>query len=100
MKIYVESPERSFTIPVPTGLIFNSATVRMLQHKWNKSKGKDHGADDDFVMFDFSTRDGKEIPPKDMKRLFAEIRRIKKRYGNWELLNVQAADGQRIRITL
>lgn len=40
------------------------------------------------------------IPPEKLPILFAEMRRIKKKYGNWELVNVHSADGTVVKIIL
>ena len=100
MKIRIETNERSFSIPLPTGLIFSSGSAWILQHLGNKYARASGMDDPDFVLFDFSGHEGKEISPDAMKRLFAELRRIKKRYGSWELVDVQSSGGQHIRITL
>lgn len=100
MKIRVENREHSFTVPVPTGLVFSDATAWVACRMGNKCT-KD-------VMEYVPPQAGKNIPkpvvkeisPQAMKRLFAEFRRIKKRYGSWELVEVCSADGQRVRITL
>ena len=84
MKIRVETQERSFTIPGPTALIFSDGITWVAELTGKKYAGE-------FM---------KGVSQKDMKRLFAEIRKIKKRYGPWELVDVQSADGKRIRITL
>lgn len=100
MKIRIETNERSFSIPLPTGLIFSGGSAWILQHMCRKHTGDVVKEDPDFVLFDFSTRDGHELSPDAMKRLFAELRRIKKQYGSWELVDVQSSGGQHIRISL
>lgn len=100
MKIRVETQERCFTVPVPTGLVFSDATVWVACHMGNKCP-------EDVLEYvppqarkNIPNQAWKELSPQDMKRLFAELRRIKKRYGSWELVEVCSADGQRVRITL
>lgn len=41
-----------------------------------------------------------DIPPETVDALCAEIRRIKKKHGSWELVNVQSADGEQVQIIL
>lgn len=84
MKIRVENREHSFTIPVPTALIFSDGIAWIAKLTGKKYVGE--------LM--------KDVSPKDMKRIFAEIRRIKKRYGTWELVDIERRDGQRVKITL
>lgn len=100
MKIRVESQGRCFTIPVPTGLVFSDVTAWIMQYIGNKHT-------EDIMVYvpsharaHMPSQPGKAISPRDMKRLFAELRRIKKRYGAWELVDVRTGDGQRVRITL
>ena len=40
------------------------------------------------------------ISAKQIDALFAEFRRIKRRYGRWELVDVESADGQIVKIIL
>ena len=42
----------------------------------------------------------KDIPPDAMEKLFAEIRNMKRRYGRWELVEVNGADGSYVSIVL
>ncbi len=40
------------------------------------------------------------LPPEAMETLFAEMRRIRKRYGRWELVDIQSKDGESVQIIL
>lgn len=100
MKIHVESDEHSFTIPVPTGLVFSNGSAWLFQLIGRKRTGKSDVEDPDMDLFSFTRRDGSQIPAADLKKLFAEIRRIKKKYGAWELVEVSAGEGARVKITL
>ena len=84
MKIRIETRERRFTVPVPTNLIFSDFTA------WLAQTAGVH----------YSGEALKNVPPQAMKKLFSEFRRIKKKYGAWELVDVQSGDGARVRITL
>lgn len=84
MKIQVENRERSFTVPLPTTLVFSRGTAWLANHF-----GRKYAED----MF-------KDIPPQAMKAMMAEFRRIKKKYGTWELVDVESADGQRVKVIL
>lgn len=84
MKVRVEDQERSYTIPLPTRLLFSSGSAWLIQHTGLKFLGNDT----------------KELPPEAMKVLFAELRRIKKQYGDWELVEVHSASGQRVTVSL
>lgn len=84
MKIRIEAEGHNFSIPIPTTLFFSKGTVWLANRVGRKYAGD--------AMAD--------IPPEALDKLFAEFRRIKKRYDHWELVEVQSASGERIEITL
>lgn len=84
MKIRIQSGEKKFTVPFPTCLVFSRGSAWIANHIGRRYAGD--------AM--------KEIPPEAMDALFAEFRRIKSKHGSWELVNVQSADGDIVKITL
>ena len=84
MKIQVKAAGRNFTVPIPTGLIFSKATVWIANHFGRKYAGD--------AM--------KDIPPEAMDALFAELRRIKKKHGTWELADIESAGGEHVTVVL
>lgn len=84
MKIRIQSRERDLTIPLPTNLLFSRGSA------WLADRVGRHYAGD--AMKDLSARD--------MEKLFAELRRIKKRYGSWELVDVRSCDGEGVQVIL
>lgn len=84
MRIRVISGKYNIHLIVPTGLVFSKATLWVV----NKAARK-HAPD---AM--------KDIPPDAMDALFAELRRIKRRYGKWELVEVESADGDQVLVRL
>ena len=77
MRIRVKSGETNIRIWFPTGLVFNRVTV------WLADKvGRKYAGD---AM--------PQISEKDMNKLFAEFRRIKRTYGRWTLVEVETSDG-------
>lgn len=84
MKIQVTDQSRSFTIPFPTGLVFNKAGAKIGSHFIRKYAPDSVAA----------------IPPEALEELFAELNRIKKKHGSWELVEVKSADGEHVKITL
>lgn len=84
MKIHIRSNEHRLFIPLPTNLVFSKATVWLANGIGRKYAG-------DAL---------KDIPPEALDKLFAEFRRIKKKHGTWELVEVQSAEGEQVRITL
>lgn len=84
MKIQIRNKEFGFVIPLPTNLIFSKGTVWLATGIGRKYAG-------DAI---------KDIPPEALDKLFGEFRRIKKRHGIWELVEVESASGERVKITL
>lgn len=84
MRIRICSDETNLNLWLPTGLIF-SKSVALL----GGTVGKKYAGD---AM--------KNLSAKDLDRLFAEFRRIKKKHGSWELVDIESADGEIVRITL
>lgn len=84
MKIEIRGGEENMTLLLPTGIIFSRGTAWLAD-----TVGRKYAGD---AM--------KDIPPEALKNLFAEIRRIKRRYGKWELVDVESADGEKVKITL
>jgi hypothetical protein len=84
MRIRVKSGETNVRIWFPTGLVFNRVTV------WLADKvGRKYAGD---AM--------PQISEKDMNKLFAEFRRIKRTYGRWTLVEVESADGSGVLVEL
>ena len=84
MRIKVKSEDTNVNLVLPTNLIFGRGTVWLANHFGRKYAGD--------AM--------KNIPPEALDRLFAEFRRIKRRYGSWELVHVISSDGEEVHITL
>ena len=84
MKIHIRSAEANLKLWLPTNLIF-SKPVALL----GGTVGRKYAGD---AMKDLSS--------KDLDRLFAEFRRIKKKYGAWDLVEVESAEGDIVRVTL
>ena len=40
------------------------------------------------------------LSTEQLYRLFAEFRRIKRKYRTWELVNVESADGEQVKVVL
>ena len=88
MKIAIKSDEKSFTIRIPSFLIFNAAVAtvgsRFINHYMKK-----HSKDIQFY-----------IPPKGARCIFKEIRKAKRRYKNWHIVEVDDSDGESVKIKL
>lgn len=83
MKVYIRDDERNFTVTLPTRLLFSKSLL-----KYGLKIGKRYSSA------------VPDIPPESVDALCDEICRIKKLHGPWELVDIQSADGEEIRITL
>lgn len=84
MKIQVKDDGHSFSIVLPTRMIFSKTVARIVNCAGRK----------------YVSEEMEKIPPEAMEAIFAELRRVKKQYGSWELVDIQSADGDRVNITL
>ncbi len=84
MKVQIKGGGHHFSIILPTGLIFSTTSARIANY--------------------FSRKYAPEamacIPPEAVEALCAEFRRIKKKYGSWDLVEVESTDGEQVRIKL
>lgn len=91
MKIFVKSDGHRLTIPVPTNWLFSKASAWL----WLKmmrmfSKITDHYGNDFYL----------NLPDEAVHAICEELKRTKKKYGKWTLVEVQTADGDEVTITL
>ena len=88
MKIAIKSEEKNLNLRFPSFLIFNGA-VASLGCRFINSYMKKHSAD---VQLNIS--------PKDARRLFKEIRKAKRKFKNWYIVEVDDKDGESVKIKL
>ena len=84
MKILIKSGSQNLRIRIPTGLAF-SPVVAWLGCRY----GLQYAGD---AM--------KDISPESLSALFAEFRRIKKKHGSWELVDVESSSGESVKVIL
>jgi len=84
MKIHVKSGNHNLRLYLPTGLIF-SKTIARLGCRFGLKYAGD-------AM--------RNISPEALEALFAEFRRIKHKHGSWDLVDIEGADGQIVKIIL
>ncbi len=84
MRIQVKGEGHVVNLFLPTGLLFNPVSARIACHYIRK----------------YAPGTLSSISPEAIKVLCAELRRIKKKYGKWDLVDIQSADGERVLIRL
>lgn len=84
MKIRIKGEGRNLTLLFPTALLFSRGTAWLANTVGRQYAGE--------AM--------KDIPPEAMQAVFAELRRVKRKYGSWELVEAVSADGNRVNIVL
>ena len=84
MRIRIKSDRQNLCIYLPTALILSKsvgAIVGALGKKYVPDARKD-------------------IPPETLKVIFSELRRVKRRYGTWTLVEVESTSGEMVEIIL
>lgn len=81
MKIRIRHKKLRLTFLLPTNLLFGRGTLWLAERAF---------------------RQGPEnpLPPQALPALFAEVRRVKKKHGTWELVEIESSDGESIRVWL
>ena len=95
MKILVKIEEQNIRLTLPTNLVFSSPFAWIADRACTRIP--------DAVVENMPSRAADavaKISPGAMGKLFAEIRRIKKRYGSWTLVELDSASGEQVLITL
>ena len=84
MRIQVKDGENNIHIAFPTWLLCNRFTAK--SGIW--------------VLQRYVPSELHDLSPEKLSALFAELRRIKAKYGRWELVDVHSADGEIIKVIL
>ena len=82
MKIIVTTGENDIRFGLPTGLILGRGSAALAQHMAKKYSPEVN------------------LPDGALPALCDELRRIKKKYGTWDLVEMETASGQHVKITL
>lgn len=84
MRIRIKSEGHNLVFALPTRLIFSKTAVRFAN-----TVGRRYA---DTAM--------KDIPPQALELLCCELRRIKSAHGKWELVDIESANGDIVKIIL
>ena len=84
MKIHIKSEGQNLRICIPTYLVFSPLVARLGCHFGSQYAGD--------AM--------KDVSPEALKALFAEFRRIKRKHGSWELVDIESSDGELVKVVL
>lgn len=84
MRIHVKSGDQNIRMVFPTGLIFSKAVAWL---------GVRYG-------LRYAGDSMKNLTAEQIDLLFAEFRRIKKKYGRWELVDMESSNGDLVKIIL
>lgn len=83
MKIRIKSADTNLNLVFPTRLLIGKTVIKLAN-----TVGRRY------------TDALKDIPPHTLEVLCAELRRIKKKYGAWDLVDAESADGDIVQIIL
>ena len=84
MKIEIRGKGHNLNFRIPNGLVFSRFSLRIAA-----SAGRKYASD---------AMSG--ISPQAMNALAQELKRIQKKHGSWELVEVISADGEIVRVIL
>lgn len=84
MRIRIKSDETNLNLVLPTRLIIGKTVIRLLT-KYGRG---------------YMAEAMPTIPPESLEILCAELRRVKKKYGSWDLVDVESAEGDIVQIIL
>lgn len=84
MKIIVRSQEHDIRLGIPTSWIFSRGSAFLAEKLGRK----------------YAPESMVDIPPDTIPILCAELRKIKKKYGTYELVEMETAGGEYVKITL
>ncbi len=85
MRIYIRQNNFTFFIPVPTRLFLNKPVIKIAN----------------WACKEYCPDEMPDIDPEDVEKLYQAIKKCKKRYGKkWDLVDVQSASGEGVRVRL
>lgn len=99
MKIKINTGGRKFRIGIPNGIIFSKPSVWLYMKLLRKSMSYAEKYMPDDVDVSVSSLLG-NIPEEAAYALCDGLRRIKRKHGTWQLVNVESSDGSSVIIEI
>lgn len=99
MRIQIKGEGHNINIPLPTALVFSRPSVWI----WMKLVRKAMTHCSQYIPADTGTDADSffaKIPDEAVYALCAELMRVKRKHGRWDLVEVESADGERVLIRL
>lgn len=99
MKIRIKTHSKNFSIGIPTALVFSKPSV-WLYMKFVR-KRLDHT--ERYMPEDVNVSVGsifENMTDEAVCAICKELRRIKRKHGSWELVDVESSDGSSVKICL
>lgn len=99
MKVHVKADGHNINIPIPTALIFSKPSVWLylkLAKKFSSQASEFTPGNIEITVDRVLDR----IPEEAVYALCAELMRVKRKHGTWTLVEVKAATGEEVTITL
>ena len=90
MRILVKSEGHRIWIPIPTSVVFSRPMIRLWL--WGMRRSIRYVQMPEQAIWD--------LPEDKLFLLCDELRRIKRKYGSWHLVEVESASGDRVLIEL
>ena len=84
MRIRAHSGDYRINLLLPTNLIFSDLMATLGGIVGTKYAG---------VAMD-------HVSPQQLRKLFRELRKIKRKYGSWELVDIQSSEGDIVKVVL
>jgi len=95
MKIHVKNDEQNISLMLPTNLILSAPIA------WIADRAISGMSEKSIMDLPLQAADAvAKLPSGAIKKLFTELRSIKRKYGKWTLVEMESASGEQVLIEL
>ena len=95
MKIHVKSDDQNISLILPTNLVLSAPIA------WIADRAISGMTEKSIVDLPPQAANAvAKLPPDAVKKLFSELRRIKRRYGKWTLVEMDSRSGDQVLVEL